>query len=148
MSNENHDIMEEQLAVLRTQKPYLINALREWCHDSGACPHILLDSTWPGVTGLPANLLHPQLVLNVSASATHSFLCDKDGISVSMNFSGVQRHLFLPIGCIRAIYGPEAGNVGMSFDSFEEHRPDEAVEASAESEAAPRPRPSFLHVVK
>lgn len=138
---------EEQMTLLRTQKPYLINALRRWAVDMGAKPHLLVDATWPGTAGVPDYLIKENLVLNVASAAVNGFQCDKDGVSAGMTFMGKQCQLYFPVGAIKAIYAPDLMSLGMSFASFGEVKPTETPEA-VPVQATTKPRPSFMKVVK
>lgn len=144
---DEHEIAEAQMAIVRTQKPYLLDALRRWGLDKGGSPHVVVDSTWPGTSGVPPHLIHGNLVLNVDERACPTFLVGNEWLELKMAFNGHQCHLFIPIAAVKAVFVPELENSGMSFESFHDPRPDEAAVVEVVEEEAPA-RPSFLTVVK
>lgn len=134
------------LNLLPTQKPYLIRALIEWCQDQGGRPHLIVDATWPGVTGVPDSLYHEGLVLNLDAKACPFMAIKNDHAELQMAFSGQQTRIYLPMASVRAIFSPDLNGIGMSFESFKEARPEPTVQEAIAEE--PKARPSFLSVVK
>jgi len=95
-------------------KPYLIRAIHEWCEDSGYRPYIavVVDER----TQVPQEFVrNGEIVLNVSAQATHRLRIGNDFVEFEARFSGAVRGVSIPIDNISAIYAQETGH-GMAFD--------------------------------
>ena len=95
-------------------KPYLIRAIHEWCEDSGYRPYIavVVDER----TQVPGEFVrNGEIVLNVSAQATHRLRIGNDFIEFEARFSGTVRSVSIPIDNVSAIYAQETGH-GMAFD--------------------------------
>ena len=95
-------------------KPYLIRAIHEWCEDSGYRPYIavVVDER----TQVPQEFVrNGEIVLNVSAQATHRLRIGNDFVEFEARFSGAVRSVSIPVDNISAIYAQETGH-GMAFD--------------------------------
>jgi len=95
-------------------KPYLIRAIHEWCEDSGYRPYIavVVDER----TQVPSEFVrNGEIVLNVSAQATHLLSISNELIEFEARFSGAVRGVSIPIDNVSAIYAQENGH-GMAFD--------------------------------
>jgi stringent starvation protein B len=96
-----------------SQKPYLINAIYEWCEDNFFTPYIavLVDKN----VSVPMQYVKDnQIVLNIAISATKNLLIDKKWITFSAKFSGVTHDIAVPINNVIAIFAKENGQ-GMQF---------------------------------
>jgi stringent starvation protein B len=95
-------------------KPYLIRAIHEWCSDNGFTPYIAVAVD--GRTVVPREFVrNGEIVLNVSAMATHRLKLGNDLIEFQARFSGSPRELSIPVENVSAIYARENGH-GMAFD--------------------------------
>ncbi len=95
-------------------KPYLIRALYEWCADSGYRPFIavVVDEH----TLVPReSVRNGEIVLNISATATNRLHIGNELLEFEARFSGVARHVSIPIDNISAIFAQETGH-GMAFE--------------------------------
>lgn len=95
-------------------KPYLIRAIHQWCEDSGYRPYlaVMVDER----TLVPREFVrNGEIVLNVSAVATHRLQISNDLIEFEARFSGAVRQVSIPIENVSAIYAQETGH-GMAFD--------------------------------
>jgi stringent starvation protein B len=111
--------------MLASQKPYLINAIYEWCEDNGFTPHlaIIVDST----TIVPMQYVeNNQLVLNIASTATKDLVIDKEWITLKATFGGIIRDMAIPVANVIAIFAKENGH-GMQFD-VEHHSQTQAEE--------------------
>lgn len=100
--------------MLISQKPYLINAIYEWCEDNGLTPHlvVVVDKN----TIVPTSYVEDnQLVLNIATSATKDLVIDKEWITLQATFGGVIHDLAIPINNVIAIFAKENGH-GMQFE--------------------------------
>lgn len=117
------------------QRPYLLRAMHEWMTDNDLTPHIVIDVA-AAETALPTEYVKDgKLVINISYSATQNLTIGNESASFAARFSGVSRHLDVPIMAIAGIYARETGQ-GMIFSS-ETGPQDEAPDAGdADSQAA------------
>lgn len=105
-------------------KPYLIRAIYEWCADGGFTPYLAVQVDER--TRVPREYVKDgQIVLNVSADATHQMLMGNDEITFQTRFNGASFPVTVPVDAVLAIYARENGQ-GMAFE----------VTESATSEAA------------
>ena len=95
-------------------KPYLVRAIYEWCSDNGFTPYLAVAVNEQ--TRVPmAHVRNGEIVLNVSALATHRLQMTNTEVSFTARFSGVAEDSWVPIDQIVAIYAKETGH-GMAFD--------------------------------
>lgn len=146
------------------QKPYLIRAIYEWLADNGVRPHVMVDTTHPGVRVPPQcyekTTGKPFEMFNLAMSATAELKMDNEVITCGARFGGSLFKLVLPIDAIAAIYTPDQpmSGQGMQFPYVRyRDRPQltdpAAAEPPAEATAVPEPpavkeKPSFLKVIK
>ena len=97
----------------RSTKPYLIRAIYEWCTDSGLTPYLSVQVD--ANTRVPAEYVkNGEIVLNVSADATHRLTLGNDLVQFAARFNGVSRELSIPVDAIKAIFARENGQ-GLFF---------------------------------
>ncbi len=95
-------------------KPYMIRALHEWCTDNGYTPQIVVQVNEN--TLVPAAYIRDgQITLNIGSLATNRLTIGNDAIEFQARFNGVTEHLYVPVGCVTAIYARETGS-GMGFE--------------------------------
>lgn len=135
-----------------TQKPYIVRALWDWCHDQENTPHILVQVD--GRVRVPmAYVSEGKIVLDVSMEATSGLDLTGDAIQFQARFGGVAQHIHVPYTNIVAIFAAETGQ-GMSFEvpEIEEGVSDVVeipdVEPEAPKEPPPTPKASPLKLVK
>lgn len=123
-------------------KPYLIRAIYEWCSDSGLTPYVVVKVN--AKTKVPReHVKNGEIVLNLSADATHKLTMGNDVIQFSARFRGVSREISIPIETIGGIFAKESGQ-GLFFETpanlvqAEEGAP---AGASAEADAPSEPNP-------
>ena len=95
-------------------KPYLVRAIYEWCTDNGYTPYVavVVDEH----TRVPmAHVRSGEIVLNISALATHRLQMTNTELTFTARFSGVAEDLWVPMSQIAAIYAKETGH-GMAFE--------------------------------
>jgi stringent starvation protein B len=135
----------------RPTKPYLIRALYEWCTDSGLTPYLTVKVD--AQTRVPMEYVkNGEIVLNVSADATHRLTLGNDVIQFSARFNGASRECSIPVTAVVGIFARENGQ-GLVFPAEPPAAADETT-AAAEGEppppeppAAPTGRPR-LQVIK
>jgi stringent starvation protein B len=111
-------------------KPYLVRAIYEWCTDNGYTPYVAVSVT--DQTRVPrAHVRNGEIVLNISALATHRLQITNQDLSFTARFSGVAEDIHVPIAQIAAIYAKETGH-GMAFDV-----PKAPAETSATAQVKP-----------
>jgi stringent starvation protein B len=100
---------------MMTTKPYLIRAIHEWCADEGFTPYLAVQVDER--TCVPREFVRDgQIVLNVSAEATHQLVMGNDEISFQTRFSGASFPVVVPVDAVVAIYARENGQ-GMAFEA-------------------------------
>jgi stringent starvation protein B len=116
----------------RSNKPYLIRAIFEWCSDSGLTPYLSVKVD--AQTRVPIEYVkNGEIVLNISPDASHRLTIGDDGVQFSARFNGVSRECSIPIPAVIGIFARE-NNQGLFF-------PPETAEA-ADGDATPAPEPT------
>lgn len=116
-------------------KPYLVRAIYEWCTDNGYTPYVAVSVN--DQTRVPrAHVRNGEIVLNISALATHRLQISNQDLSFTARFSGVAEDISVPIAQIAAIYAKETGH-GMAF---------EVAKPLAEPEADASPSATVAHL--
>lgn len=115
---------------MKSQKPYLIRALYEWCVDNECTPHLM--------TFVDANTVVPQqfvknnqIVLNIDFSATKDLLIDNDWITFQATFGGVVQDIAIPVANVLGIFAKESSQ-GMHFE-LENYNPTQPSDPSPSS---------------
>jgi stringent starvation protein B len=102
-----------------SKKYYLINAMYQWCVDSGLSPCILVlvDSN----VKVPVNFVEDDncILLDISPEFVRNFDFNKNSISFYAMFDDIEHEVFVPIGNVLEIYAAE-NEEGMEF-AFEEN---------------------------
>ena len=114
-------------------KPYLIRALYEWCTDNCLTPYLAVSVNEH--TRMPrAHVRNGEIVLNISALASHRLQLTNTEVSFTARFSGMAEEIWVPIAQVTAIYAKETGH-GMAFEVSKPPAELVVVEGSAEDEA-------------
>jgi stringent starvation protein B len=144
--------------ISKATKPYLVRAIWEWCADNGYTAYLAVqvDET----TRVPLEFVkNGEIILNVSADATHKLTLGNDLIQFAARFGGVSRECSIPMAAVRGIFARENGE-GMFFQPPTAAEPASPAEPSRGSDAAPTPpagapspaspngRKSHLQIVK
>jgi stringent starvation protein B len=95
-------------------KPYLLNAVYQWCVDQGHTPYILVVVAYPGVSVPSGYEKDGRMILDVSPRACHSLNMADDWITFNARFGGVARTVDVPMAAVAAIYAAETQE-GMGF---------------------------------
>ena len=120
-------------------KPYLIRAIHEWCTDNGFRPYIAVavDES----TEVPMEFVRGgEIVLNVSAEATHRLVIGNDRIEFEARFNRVARQVSVPVASVTAIYAAENGH-GMAFEVAKAPAQPRPARAAPQLRAADAPPP-------
>lgn len=104
-------------------RPYIIRAIYEWIVDNDCTPHLLVDTSLPGVDVPEAYITDGQIVLNISPTAVVALRMANDAVSFNGRFGGQPRDIEVPIPAILGIYARENGQ-GMVFDGPMEPEPE------------------------
>jgi stringent starvation protein B len=100
---------------MSSTKPYLIRAIHEWCADEGFTAYLAVKVDER--TRVPREFVRDgQIVLNVSADATHQLQMGNDEISFQTRFNGASFPVLVPVIAVLAIYAKENGQ-GMAFEA-------------------------------
>jgi len=121
------------MAKERSTRPYLIRAIYEWCGDSGLTPYlsVKVDSQ----TRVPMEYVkNGEIVLNISADATHHLTIGDDTIQFSARFNGVSRECSIPVAAVSGVFARE-NSQGLFF-------PPEGTVAGAAAGAGPDSTPT------
>lgn len=133
-------------------KPYLVRAIYEWCTDNGYTPYVavVVDEH----TRVPvAHVRSGEIVLNISALATHRLQMTNSELTFTARFSGVAEDLWVPMTQIAAIYAKETGH-GMAFEvpkplaiqDVAAEPPDDDPPSPLDPGTAPKGRPALRRV--
>jgi stringent starvation protein B len=115
-------------------KPYLIRAIHEWCADEGFTPYLAVQVDER--TCVPREFVRDgQIVLNVSAEATHQLALGNEEITFQTRFNGASFPVTVPVDAVVAIYARENGQ-GMAFEATPANAAGENEEVGA-GETAP-----------
>lgn len=130
------------MAVMSSNRPYLIRALYDWLVDNGQTPYLLVNADYSGAV-VPRQFVEDgRIVLNIDPTAVSGLELGNEWISFSARFSGVAEDVLVPPAAVQGIYAKQNGQ-GMLF-------PDD--EANGDNEPEPDPhKPSgrpALKVVK
>lgn len=99
---------------MTSQKPYLINAIYEWCDDNGFTPYLAASVDKNAM--VPVQYVQDnQIVLNIAMSSTKNLIIDKKWITFKATFNGVIHDIAIPISNVVAIFAKENGQ-GMQFN--------------------------------
>jgi len=149
--------------ISKATKPYLVRAIWEWCADNGYTAYLAVQVDEN--TRVPTEFVkNGEIILNISADATHKLTLGNDLIQFSARFSGVSRECSVPMSAVRGIFARENGE-GMFFQAqaqtpevpaAAEQAPREPAAAatpptqppSAPAPSSPNGRKSHLQVVK
>jgi stringent starvation protein B len=118
--------------ISKATKPYLVRAIWEWCADNGYTAYLAVQVDEH--TRVPAEFVkNGEIILNVSADATHKLTLGNDLIQFAARFAGVSRECSVPMSAVRGIFARENGE-GMFFQPQTPEPP--AAEALREPGAA------------
>jgi stringent starvation protein B len=143
---------------MTSTRPYLLRAFYDWIVDNGCTPHIVVNAILPDVEVPLEYVESGQIVLNVSLSAVQGLILGDQSIEFKARFSGVVRHVYIPIRAVLAVYAKENGR-GMVFSEEEEGEGAPPPSGPVKGRAKETPtgvgkgkgkdgRPPFLKVVK
>lgn len=99
---------------MKSQKPYLVRAIYEWCVDNEYTPYIMtfVDNN----TIVPKQFVQDnKIVLNIAFGATKDLLIDNEWITFQASFSGSIMDVAVPVANILAVFSKENGQ-GMQFE--------------------------------
>lgn len=100
---------------MKSQKPYLINAIYEWCIDNDYTPY--LASSVDKNTQVPLQYVQDgQILLNISPTSAKNLIIDKIWITFRASFNGVSQDIAIPVSNVVAIFAKENGQ-GMQFNA-------------------------------
>jgi stringent starvation protein B len=126
----------------------------DWMVDCGYTPHLIVDAM-SDIVRVPRQFVKDgRIVLNISASATQSFMIGAEAVQFSARFGGVSHQIHVPMDFVLGIYARETGQ-GMVFNEGEgtdtpppsgtSPTPDAAAPQTPQPPKRPRPK---LKVVK
>ena len=99
--------------ISKATKPYLVRAIWEWCADNGYTPYLAVQVDEN--TRVPMEFVkNGEIILNISADATHKLTLGNDLIQFAARFGGVSRECSVPMSAVRGIFARENGE-GMFF---------------------------------
>jgi stringent starvation protein B len=136
---------------MNSSKPYLVSAVYEWIVDNDCTPHVLVKADYTGCDVPQEFAKDGQIVLNVAMMAVKSFVMDKEALSFSARFKGVEQSVYVPMGAVLGIFARENGQ-GMMFEADPEPvkpevKSDTEVKTNSETPSKSNVKP-FLKVVK
>jgi stringent starvation protein B len=128
-----------------SRRPYLLRAMHEWISDNAQTPHIVVDAQIEGVDVPRQYVKDGKIILNLSHAATSALKMGNEWVEFNARFSGVTRHVKVPLAAVLGIYARETGQ-GMIFSENDMGpEPPAGGKSSAAGEKRRRPH---LKVVK
>jgi stringent starvation protein B len=147
--------------ISKATKPYLVRAICEWCADNGYTAYLAVQVDEN--TRVPFEFVkNGEIILNISADATHKLTLGNDLIQFAARFGGVSRECSVPMSAVRGVFARENGE-GMFFQAQPSEpaaaeparEPSAATTSSSPQPPSPAPAPggsngrkSHLQVVK
>jgi len=101
--------------ISKSTKPYIVRAIWEWCADNGYTAYLAVQVDEN--TRVPVEFIkNGEIVLNVSADATHKLTLGNELVQFSARFGGLSRECSIPMVAVRGIFARENGE-GMFFQN-------------------------------
>ena len=101
--------------ISKATKPYLVRAIWEWCADNGYTAYLAVQVDEN--TRVPVEFVkNGEIILNISADATHKLTLGNDLIQFAARFGGVSRECSIPMSAVRGVFARENGE-GMFFQA-------------------------------
>lgn len=114
--------------------------MHEWMADNGHTPHIVVDTSYDGVSVPREHVKDGKIILNISETAAHNLKLTNDAVSFRARFGGVPFDVWAPIRSILGIYARETGQ-GMIFsqdaEQIDHAEPPELREEIEETRSRP-----------
>lgn len=88
-------------------KSYLFEAAYNWILDHKMTPHILVDSSFNGVTVPREYVRDNRIILNIHPQSVEGFQANEDGLSFLARFAGQSRPVIIPPEALMAVYSRE-----------------------------------------
>lgn len=127
-------------------RPYLLRALYDWILDNGYTPYILVDAEDENMDVPQEFVENGKIVFNISPTAIRELELGNEWVMLDARFSGVSRHIAVPVMNVLAIYARENGK-GMVFTDEVDEDDDEPTPPTGGDGGSKDKRPS-LRVVK
>jgi stringent starvation protein B len=99
---------------MTSNRPYLIRALHEWIVDNGLTPHIVVNTTVPGVEVPEQHRRERRIVLNLGMQATRELELSNQAVRFEARFGGQPHRVHVPVVAVLGIYARENGQ-GLYF---------------------------------
>lgn len=101
--------------ISKSTKPYVVRAIWEWCADNGYTAYLAVQVDEN--TRVPAEFVkNGEIILNISADATHKLTLGNDLIQFAARFGGLSRECSVPMSAVRGIFARENGE-GIFFQN-------------------------------
>ncbi len=98
-------------------RPFLFNAVYEWCTSRNESPYIIVNTTHDGVD-VPVDFIGDEddgrIAFDISPKAVRGLSIADENVIFSTRFHGVVHHIVIPINAILMIYSFES-QVGINF---------------------------------
>ena len=128
--------------ISKATKPYLVRAIWEWCADNGYTAYLAVQVDEN--TRVPVEFVkNGEIILNISADATHKLTLGNDLIQFAARFGGVSRECSVPMSAVRGVFARENGE-GMFFQAPAPEAPvaEQPAREPAATNAPTTPTPS------
>lgn len=99
---------------MKSQKPYLVRALYEWCSDNEFTPHLMVFVDKHAVVPMQF-VKNNQIVLNIAYGAVKDLFMDNEWITFQATFSGSIHDIAIPMANVVGIFAKENAQ-GMQFE--------------------------------
>ena len=126
--------------ISKSTKPYVVRAIWEWCADNGYTAYLAVQVDEN--TRVPAEFVkNGEIILNISADATHKLTIGNDLIQFAARFSGVSRECSIPMAAVRGVFARENGE-GIFFQGPAVSAPTESSERESNGTTPPKTPPT------
>lgn len=139
------------MAALTPKRPYYFRAMYEWILDNQLTPHVVVDSTYPGVQVPPGYSEDGRITLNLAPLAVTGFAMNNDGLEFKASFGGRLTHLYIPMEAVIAVYalennhclvfGPEEIEKGIIVNMMEAEGGESLSSPGGDDDTPPPKRP-------
>ena len=93
--------------ALSSKRYYLFRGMYEWILDNNLTPHVVVDTTFPGVSVPPKYVEDDRITLNLAPAAVTGFAMNNQALEFKASFGGRLLHIYIPMSALVAIYAAE-----------------------------------------
>ncbi len=126
-----------QIQKMSSFKRYMFKAYYDWFADNDVVPHLVVDTTVPGVVVPQQFIKDNRIVLSIYSSAIAAFNIDRRGISFMASFRGRRQEVVVPYAAMLELVVVDNClriPVGMIFQQLDDAEEEIAADTDDDSE--------------